>query len=259
MTPESTSQITAGLLLLSLATVLLIAGTLSLCVISYARRHAVRDRTCGSNSPDKPAEARILYHSPAFESTCRWLAIRTTSLAAVQNALGVRNVTRCSWAEGLSRVIHHSLFISPPINGWILVIGQGLPEPSEDVDRCYLFLANLSRSLGHVQFFSANRAVNYHAWVRAEDGRIRRGYAWAGETLWNQGTVTDAETDLGMRCYQYGEVPSLLDLSGETHHSNAEKLLFLAGRWSLDPSSVDESSLNGGEGILGDVFHTKLH
>ena len=45
------------------------------------------------------------------------------------------------------------LFIAPRINGWILVFGSDLPDPSDDVDQCFHFVTGLSRKLGHVQLF----------------------------------------------------------------------------------------------------------
>jgi len=55
-----------------------------------------------------------------------------------------------------------------------------LPDPADDVDVCYRLLAELSRKLGHVQFFNANTVLNQHAWVQAEHGRscaVMRGRA----------------------------------------------------------------------------------
>ena len=37
----------------------------------------------------------------------------------------------------------------------------------------FALLRRLSRTLGHVQFFSLNRALNHHAWVWMEDGVVR--------------------------------------------------------------------------------------
>jgi len=64
---------------------------------------------------------------------------------------------------------------------------------------------NLSRKLGQVQFFSANRIFYHHAWVRTDAGRILRAYAWAGRTLWQQGAMTPAEVELDVHCFDYGE------------------------------------------------------
>jgi hypothetical protein len=131
-----------------------------------------------------------------------------------------------------------------------------LPDPVDDVDRCFYFLLKLSRSLGHVQFFSLNRALNHHAWIRAHSGHIRRAYAWAGETLWNQGEPTQAEIDLAMKCLGYGELAQSVEPS-DSPGSNTEKVMLLAARWSFDPTSVDENRLRVGLGVSGDVLHSR--
>ncbi len=131
----------------------------------------------------------------------------------MQSALALHNPKPCLWSEGLSGDGEQKLFVSPPVSGWILVIGPALPDPSDDVDVCFRFLLELSRKVGQVQFFNANSMLNEHAWVRADAGRIVRGYAWAGKTLWNQGAATQAERDLGMKCYDYTEATGDADSS----------------------------------------------
>ena len=74
-------------------------------------------------------------------------------------------------------------FIGPPVNGWIIVTGSGLPNPSCNVDECFRFLSKISAQLGHVQFFYADRILHHHAWARVENGIFTRAYAWAGETI----------------------------------------------------------------------------
>lgn len=190
-----------------------------------------------------------------FEQPCRWLAIRGDSVSSVQAALHLRHVVQCSWEVGLVEAHEDKLFISAPISGWIIVVGSSLPDPSEDVDRCYLFLTGLSRQLGQVQFFSANRVLNHHAWVLLERGHITRGYAWADETVWNQGPMTSPERDLEMRCFDYGSEVHFAHR--EVLAANVEKVTQLAARWSVDPSAISESNWRGATGIVGE-FKKKL-
>jgi len=188
-----------------------------------------------------------------MDHPCTWLAIKGNNSKRIQRALGLHNATPCSWEEGLVEAQHHKLFVSPPVNGWILVVGSDLPEPDEDVDRCFLFLRQLSRKLGHVQYFSVNRILNHHAWAIIDDGQVFRGYAWAGETLWNQGQRTAAEKDLGMTCYGYAERTAVDFFQKEPVLPNSEKINQLAARWSIDPSSVTESGWQNEQGIVGSL------
>jgi hypothetical protein len=254
MTPEYTNQLATELLLSGLVSVLALSVLATILTVVFVRQRRASRK---SRSDFALSNARV-YHPSVFEGPCRWVAIRKTQLRAVQSALGLHNPVPCSWDEGISRLTQRKLFISPPVRGWILVIGQGLPDPSEDVDRCFHFVTRLSRALGHVQFFSTHRALNHHAWVRAENGQIRRAYAWGGETLWNQGSTTQAERDVNLTCLDYGEPAPVVDLSTSTPQpTNAEKVMQLAGRWSLDPSTLDESVLRLGRGVAGDLAHSR--
>ncbi len=189
---------------------------------------------------------------PLFDSPFRWLAIHGADVASIQNALGLRNTRPCSWEEGLHPAAEHRLFISPPVNGWTLVMGMDLPDPADDADESFHFLTRLSSKLGEVQFFSINRLFGHHAWVMAKDGVIERAYAFAGQTVWNQGALTAAEVKLRMSVFDYFQVP---EKSFFTHvdpvGATTEKVTALAARWSIDPTTVDFRRMKGSRGISG--------
>jgi hypothetical protein len=188
----------------------------------------------------------------ALKRANSWLAIKSGSVHAVQSALALHDTKPCSWAEGLSGDGEQCLFVSPPVAGWILVIGPALPDPADDVDACYRFLADLSRKLGHVQYFHSNCILNHHAWVRAESGRMVRAYAWAGKTLWNQGPPTPAEHLLNVKCYDYCEIPEPANcVPAEPVVTNSEKVHLLAARWSLDPGDIGWRGIGRERGVIG--------
>ena len=181
-----------------------------------------------------------------------WLVVKSKNLVAVQSALGLHNARPCSLAEGLAG--GKLLFIAPPVHGWILVTGDGLPDPSENVDACFRMLLDLSQKLGQVQFFKACRILNHHAWARIENGRVVRAYAWAGTTIWNQGVRTHAERELGLVCYDYGESVERDDfLETDGVVPNVEKTPLLAARWSLDPARIEERFLEDECGVSGEL------
>ena len=200
-------------------------------------------------------------HWLAFTSPHRWLAIKARNWIAVQEVLGLHNPKPCSWAEGLVSREEKALILSPPIRGWILVMGNGLPDPADDVDRCFHFLVRLSRKLGEVQYFSVNRAVDHHAYARLDRGRVIRAYAWAGETVWNQGPMTMMEGKLKMCCLDYGEAPPDLTFSphDQRETSNLEKIPQLAAKWSLDPFAVDDRMGRLPDGIAGEWLRSPSH
>jgi hypothetical protein len=189
---------------------------------------------------------------PAFlRRPISWLAVRSRNLPAVQAALGLSNPRPCTWSQGLAT--DQKLFIAPPVNGWILITGSGLPDPGDDVDACFRFVLGLSHQLGQVQFFESNPVIGHHAWVRAETGHVIRAYVWAGKTLWNQGAKTQAEIDAGMKCFQYFEEPEAAEFGDpDATSSNTEKVPLLAERWSIDPAAIDERTLEHDFGVAGE-------
>jgi hypothetical protein len=175
-----------------------------------------------------------------------WLAVRSASTESVKDALGLDRAAPCSWTEGLAG--GHEFFISPRVHGWVIVTGLGLPSPSEDVDACFIFLCTLSRKLGHIQFFYADKFSHHHAWARLDDGCVTRAYAWTGETVWNQGIETLPEIEIGVKTFGYGD-KSVASLEAET---NFDRIPLLAARWSLDPAEVKLSSARESIGIAGE-------
>ena len=205
------------------------------------------------------ATLQLMPHIPAvppseWASASRpplWLAVRANDPKTVLAALGLNQPTPCSWSEGMTG--ERKFFIGPPVNGWIIVTGSGLPNPSCDVDECFRFLARISGRLGQVQLFHADRILHHHAWARAENGNITRAYAWAGETIWNQGTKTPAEIELSMKCFGYGEEPNADSWAAvEWTAANVGKVPLLATRWSLDPARVNERARKHADGIASE-------
>ena len=203
---------------------------------------------------------RSLRLEPAIRGTRRpcslllpgcWLVVKRRDLLAVQAALRLHHARFCTWVEGLTTA--DGLFISPPINGWILVVGGLLPNPWKDIDACFRFVLDLSRKTGKVQLFSADRATLRHAWVKAERGRILRAYAWAERTVWVQGLPTREEINLQMTCFDYFEPLPSGKAAGLA--ANLDKIPLLAAKWGLDPARIHHHLLLKEHGVTGEPAH----
>lgn len=234
------------LLLVLFGCALSIGITTVMLLIRRARAHPALEPAEPLSSSSCPYAQNCFMRRPGC-----WLAIKSRSVFAVQSALALHNPKPCPFLRGLTG--EEKLFIAPPVKGWILVTGSGLPDPSEDVDACFRFLVEVSRKLGQVQFFSASRVLHHHAWVKADGGKVQRAYAWAGKTLWKQGLRTSAEKDLEVRCFDYLE-PSQRPLFGQPDliAANVDKVPLLAARWSLDPARIDEHLVETERGIAGE-------
>ncbi len=248
----------AVFLLILLGGIAAVAGFFVLLAKRHVRKQKLAhpapvQKASFTSGPPEPTFSRSYFESPD-----RWLVVRSNDLQVVQDALHLHNAKTCSWEEGLAEARDHKLFISPPIGQWIIIMGSGLPDPAEDADKCFHFVTALSRKLSHVQYFSVNRVLFHHAWVRAEAGNIIRAYAWAGETVWDQGLTTAAETELRLHCVPYGdETDSLPFPPAAPFQNNVEKVPMLASRWSIDPTTLDERVFRRGQGIAGESSSTK--
>jgi hypothetical protein len=238
---------------------LLIAFVTAIIVCVGIFRWVIR-RELHRRQPVRPVFPTTPISASVFEAPSRWLAVRSRDPRTIQNALGVQHPRACSWSDALATPFEPRLFISPPVNGWIVVMGCDLPDPADDIDVCFKFLADFSHKLGEVQFFARNRAVSHHGWVRLNGGKVQRAYVWAGETLWDQGSFTDTERDLKMRCLTYAESSSEVLGFGEREWLalNTERVVRLAATWSLDPTAIEGVDLES-KGIAGDLLHGRYH
>jgi hypothetical protein len=248
----------APFVLLVLFAAAFLAGIVFMAFASRWHRQAMEQ---SRRAEEKFTAALNSQTSPPIDSLGRrphfWIAIHTADAAGVFNALGLDQPqpdywTNCSPGSG-------RMFVSVPVNGWTLICGDGLPDPTTDVDRCFRFLNNLSIALGHVQLFSMNPILDDHAWVRIECGRVVRAYAWAaGRTLWNQGAITDVERQLGMKCYAYEDESDTADWRVRGFVSeNVVKVPLLAARWSMDPAELESvpSTISSGVAGFAGVIH----
>jgi hypothetical protein len=252
-------QILWLLMLIPLGIVLGAGILFTISAVRWVRESKLRNQL-GQLDFDSPV---VLPHQPqrsrafGYERPTVWLAIKANDPKKVLAALDLHDPMFCSWEEGLVESREHKLFISPPVAGWILVFGADLPDPGDDVDKCFHFLSNLSRQVGHLQFFTANRPLNHHGWAIVDRGQVFRAYAWAGQTLWYQGTITAAERELGMACFDY---TARVDFTQrEVVTANTEKVPQLAARWSVDPAAVSETAWARGQGIIGSFSPPKPH
>jgi hypothetical protein len=227
------------MMLLALHMLALGVGMIVFLVIFVLHRRACALQAGGGLFPLGTESA----HRPVL-----WLALRSSNSIAVQAALGIGQPRPCPWTEGI--IGKHDFFISPPVNGWIIITGSGLPHPGHDVDGCFHFLVRLSRALGDVHFFMLDPVSHHHAWARLENGVVKRAYAWINETVWNQGAKSLAEIELNMKCFGYGEVAGMDDGTSEANAAaNTEKVPALAARWSIDPLALDGNQQSPAAGI----------
>lgn len=198
--------------------------------------------TAASPTPPQPDEP------VSFGYKCAWLAIRAGSPEAVAEALGLEDVRLSGWSDGLDAAYSGQLFVTPPVRGWVLAVSTSLPDCGDErqPDAASPLLARLGERFPEVQYFATHRVVEFHAFARVVGGRTLRKLAWVGDqgfVAWDEGEPTAEERALGIehsrRSIEDGAAP------------REEEVMAIAGRWSLDPSTLEEQTLPPGLGLLG--------
>lgn len=218
--------------------------------IGTAATSACADPPSFDQIPDSPED---------FGYKVNWFAVRASDLNSVVTALDIGAGAPANWASGMAAAYGRIggtnkgpwIFLSPPVNGWIFVVGSSLPYPVMHTQDRHggigqKFNAILSRLTAHfseVQFFGSYRVVGFVAWVRAQRDKPLRVFSFGdGDVYANIGNQTQEEAHLGF-----------LDLSGLSPRAASERLfdvegklpdeadvLQLAALWSLDPGTLSE-------------------
>jgi hypothetical protein len=185
-------------------------------------------------SPSKPKAKRneSTTNAPSpFGYKCAWLAIKSTDSEAIIKALRLTKPKQCSWSDGVAAAYEDKAFVTPPIKGrtlvaaqeWLMLLGE---DPATVADAA---IRKLSKQLGQVQLFASDRVTEFHLWAQARAGKLVRGYCWIGErgeTAWDEGKPTAIEKEIGP--FDWENLP------------DEQSVMKVAGKWSIDPTKIDE-------------------
>ncbi len=187
-----------------------------------------------------------------------WLAVRTRLPETVIGVLGLEQVERCNWNTGLGTVYsakygEDRIFVSEPVNGWVMVVGLALPQPlgRQFADKCSPIILELGRHFIEVQYFLAYPDLDFFGWARVLEGKIVRAFAIGDEgVIWNRGKPSKEEKAMGLRFSEprgrKGVAADELILPPTEAH-----VMWLAGKWSLDPTRIDGIPGAPGLGYIG--------
>jgi hypothetical protein len=208
----------------------------------------------GRKQPPAPAPAPGgAPRSFGFRSA--WLAIGSVDPQDVARALGLQSVEPASWDDGLAAVGARAaataatvaaapVFVSPPVDGWVLCPFAVALAGLDQFD-----LAALSRRFGDAQRFLTDHVVEIHQWERWAGGALVRRYGYwrdRDEVLFDVGEPTEAETRAGLTTAR-----ELRREDDGLHPANEETTLAVAAAWSVSPMTLDDRTDVSGWGLLG--------
>lgn len=210
----------------------------------------------------QPADAEVGAAPIRFGTNMAWLAVRSHDPQRVLDQLYLNDVRAAGWADGLGAVYDRktsdgAIFVTPAIDGWVLVVGPSLPQPLDGafIDKCLPLLEDLGERFDDVQYFLSYGSLDLFAWARISGGRLRRTFAQGDNgVFWSRGTPTPEERALGLKFF---EVRGIDDRDGDAGGAmiltpTEEQVTQLAARWSIDPGRVVAHSFDqGATGHLG--------
>ena len=235
-----------------------------------------------------PLRSAGLGSAPAFDRTpdkpepfgykVSWFAVRTADPALVLDALELGAGTPANWASGLAAVYARGedrwVFISPPLNGWVMAISTDWPYPTietqQEIGRKFdLLFSRLMKRFDDVQFFGRHRVSDFATWARAVNGEPKRLFGWIGsngEVFMNFGDQTPEEAKLGLvdltglslqdstdaifkAAEEDGEKQDAGEESARRAFPDEDVVVELAGLWSIDPSMLHEQDIPPGVGL----------
>lgn len=215
-----------------------------------------------------------------------WFAIRNADKKSVLTALGFTAIKEMGWDEGIDAIYDieedipfNIVFITPPVNDWTFVVGRWMVGAGGegDVIDVEKLITKLSIQFGEVQAFATHRIVEYHHWMLAKNGCLIRSFAYEGDgdgVLTNKGELTLIEESYKWDqfykfvCFsdeedELDEFEDEEDQFDEVWLPNEETVMEVAGAWSINPTEIEDLSLDEDSGILafapGNKENSKLN
>ena len=197
----------------------------------------------------------------SFGYKMSWIAIKTGDVRKVLDVLGLYQIEQTNWRSGIGTVYHKELgenriFVSPPVRGWIFVVGLAIPHPIGErfMDKWTPLMESLAEEFSDVQYFFSYPSIDFYGWARVLKGRISRAFAIGDEgIIMKRGRTTREEKGLGLKLFELRGVRGLSgDAGGElVLYPTETHVMRLAGQWGIDPTGLARLSKEPGLGYIG--------
>jgi hypothetical protein len=163
-----------------------------------------------------------------------WYAIKGETPQTVIEKLNLKTIRESNWADGIDCAYNHQqyLFISPPVDGYALVINI---TPDDE----HTIVKNHAALFKELQYFGTHHVTEYHAWAKFADGKVIRAYCYVGESgevTWSEGNVTTEEMNLGFDKFPSRTEELLSDDLDFENFPGEEDVLAIAAAWGADPA-----------------------
>jgi len=178
--------------------------------------------------PDKPRP---------FGYKTSWICVKCDSSEQVIDKLGLKNAARANWEVGISQT-RDRVFVSPPLDGYVLAVGYDTFGFMPSVDKELETLKAVAAKFDEVQCFSSYRVSDFYAWAKFVKGELVRGYGFAGGdgmVYLNEGELTPEEENLGFDSF----IKRDEDDWESAEFPDEENVIEIADAWGIDPLFED--------------------
>lgn len=191
-------------------------------------------------------EHKIIDNPISFGYKCMWFAIKSGDKEKIISKLNYTNIGSCNWNTGIERAYKGAIFLTPIIGDWTLVYGNEITIDGGTLKEIKIIkdmLIKLSNEFGEAQFFNTHRVVEYHCWIKAVNGKIKRAYAFVGEiceTIINEGEPTDIENKYNIvnTFSEESKIDGYFDRK-DICFPNELILMEIANSWSVNPCELE--------------------
>ncbi len=184
-----------------------------------------------------------------------WLCIKSATPQEVIKVLGLTNDCEANWESGLkaaNNAFMEKVFVSPLINGYVLVIGYipfGVKNSvKEELDT----LKKFADKFDEMSCFATQSTVDIHVWAKYTGGKLKRGYGWlgeSGEVYLNEGNLTPEEFKLG-----YNKLITDPECDWDkVIIPDMEHVFAMAKEWGIAPDLSDVNNAEKGTGFVCDL------
>lgn len=161
-----------------------------------------------------------------------WLVIKSDSPEKVIKALLLKKLRASSWESGIRETYgtQGKVFVSPCLDGYILVVGIGLDYDKEQLEK-------IGAAFDEVQYFATHRVVEYQSWAKFSNHKLVRWYTYVGESgevLKNEGAMTEEEIQLGFSKFPTQESLMAEAEEDEIDFPDEESVMQISAAWGID-------------------------
>jgi hypothetical protein len=183
-----------------------------------------------ARGPGLPGVGGSIYRAEPFGYKTSWIAIRSEDGNSISEALGLRNVPRIGWVDGVAAAYVGGLFVTPPVGGFTFVVG---PEASQGSAQL------IADRLGcEVQVFESYRNSDNFIWERFQQDSGLRSFRFSDGEFVNVGELTEIERSIGLEEFVSVWGSDVDELPDDLFMPSEESVLQVAASWGIDPSTL---------------------